>query len=67
MYINSGDDDEFMIESEATELYSLLRANQQPAELRIVNGAHSWPVWAGTIGDAMKYIFRYSAKPASAE
>ena len=67
MYINSGDDDEFMIEAEATELYSLLRGNQQPAELRIVNGAHSWPVWAGTIGDAMKYIFRYSAKPASAE
>jgi enterochelin esterase-like enzyme len=67
MYINSGDDDEFMIEAEATKLYSLLRANQQPAELRIVNGAHAWPVWAGTIGDAMKYIFRYSAKPASAE
>ena len=67
MYINSGDDDEFMIEAEATRLYSLLRANQQPAELRIVNGAHAWPVWAGTIGDAMEYIFRYSAKPASAE
>jgi enterochelin esterase-like enzyme len=67
MYINSGDDDEFMIEAEATELYSLLRANGQPAELRIVDGAHSWPVWAGTIGDAMKYIFRYSAKPAQAE
>ncbi|MDY6948776.1 MAG: alpha/beta hydrolase family protein [Pseudomonadota bacterium] len=67
MYINSGDDDEFMIEAEATRFYSLLRANQQPAELRIVNGAHAWPVWASTIGDAMKYIFRYSAKPASAE
>ncbi|HEY0686495.1 MAG TPA: alpha/beta hydrolase family protein [Steroidobacter sp.] len=67
MYINSGDDDEFMIEAEATELYSLLRANKQPAELRIVDGAHSWAVWAGTVGDAMKYIFRYSAKPASAE
>lgn len=67
MYINSGDDDEFMIEAEATRLYSLLRANQQPAELRIVNGTHSWSVWEGTIGDAMKYIFRYSAKPSSAE
>ena len=67
MYINSGDDDEFMIEAEATRLYSLLRANRQPAELRIVNGAHSWTVWEGTIGDALKYIFRYSAKPAAAE
>ena len=67
MYINSGDDDEFMIEAEATRLYSLLRANRQPAELRIVDGAHTWTVWESTIGDALKYIFRYSAKPASAE
>jgi enterochelin esterase-like enzyme len=67
MYINSGDDDEFMIEAEATQLYSLLRANRQPAELRIVDGAHNWTVWESTIGDALKYIFRYSAKPASAE
>lgn len=67
MYINSGDDDEFMIEAEATRLYSLLRANHQPAELRIVNGGHSWQVWESTVGDAMAYIFRYSAKPTSAE
>lgn len=67
MYINSGDDDEFMIEADATRLYSLLRANQQPAELRIVDGGHSWTVWGSTLGDALKYVFRYSAKPASAE
>lgn len=67
MYINSGDDDEFMIEADATKLYSLLRANQQPAQLRIVDGGHNWAVWGGTLGDAMKYIFRYSAKPAATE
>jgi enterochelin esterase-like enzyme len=67
MYINSGDDDEFMIEAEATKLYSLLRANGQPAELRIVDGGHSWAVWGSSLGDAMKYVFRYSAKPAAAE
>jgi enterochelin esterase-like enzyme len=67
MYINSGDDDEFMIEAEATKLYELLRANGQPAELRIVDGPHTWVVWERTIGDALKYIFRYSAKPATAE
>jgi enterochelin esterase-like enzyme len=67
MYIVSGDDDEFMIEAEATRLYSLLRANQQPAELRIVDGAHSWAVWGSTLGDAMKYVFRFSAKPAPIE
>ena len=64
MYINSGDDDDFFIEAEATRLYSLLRKNGQPAELRIVDGAHRWPVWESTIGDAMRYLFRYTARPA---
>ena len=64
MYINSGDDDDFFIEAEATRLYSLLRKNGQPAELRIVDEAHKWPVWESTIGDAMRYVFRYAARPA---
>jgi enterochelin esterase-like enzyme len=64
MYINSGDDDDFFIEAEATRLYTLLRKNGQPAELRIVDGPHRWPVWESTIGDAMRYLFRYAARPA---
>ena len=63
MYINSGDDDEFMIEADATKLYSALRKNRHPAELRIVNGSHSWPVWESTIGEAMTYIYRYVSRP----
>jgi S-formylglutathione hydrolase FrmB len=63
MYINSGDDDDFFTEGEATRLYTLLRKNGQPAELRIVDGPHRWPVWESTIGDAMRYLFRYSARP----
>jgi S-formylglutathione hydrolase FrmB len=43
----------------------LLRKNGQPAELRIVDGAHRWPVWESTIGDAMRYVFRYAARPAT--
>ena len=65
MYINSGDDDDFFIEAEATQFYSLLRRNKQPAELRIVDGAHVWAVWESTIGDAMKYIFRFAARPSA--
>jgi S-formylglutathione hydrolase FrmB len=64
MYINSGDDDDFFIEHEVAQFYFLLRSNKQPAELRIVDGAHVWPVWESTIGDAMKYIFRYAERPA---
>jgi enterochelin esterase-like enzyme len=66
MYINSGDDDDYFIEAEATRLYSLLRRNGQPAELRIVDGAHRWAVWESTIGDALRYVFRYSARPTMA-
>jgi enterochelin esterase-like enzyme len=63
MYINSGDDDDFYIEAEAAKFYSLLRRNKQPAELRIVNGAHTWAVWESTIADALRYLFRYAAPP----
>ena len=67
MYINSGDDDDFFIEADAVKFYSLLRKNQQPAELRIVDGAHSWGVWQSTIDDALRYIFRYAARPVREE
>lgn len=61
MYLNSGDDDAFRIEMEVAEFYTLLRANDQPAELRIVDGGHTWEVWRSTIGDAMRYIFSHGA------
>ncbi|HTE40697.1 MAG TPA: alpha/beta hydrolase-fold protein, partial [Steroidobacteraceae bacterium] len=63
MYVNSGDDDDFFIESDAPVFYALLRKNKHPAELRIVNGAHAWPVWSSTIGDAMRYMFKYATPP----
>jgi len=45
------------------QLYAQLRRNKQPAELRIVNGKHEWPVWESTIGDALKYVFRTVRRP----
>ena len=66
MYINSADDDEFFIESEASQLYALLRKNKQPAELRIVNGKHEWSVWEESLGDALKYVFRNVRRPPGA-
>jgi S-formylglutathione hydrolase FrmB len=65
MYINSGDDDQFLIELEVAEFYSLLRANGQPAELRIVDGGHTWSVWKRTIGDALTYMFTHGSGPAA--
>ena len=62
MYIVSGDDDEFHIELSAAQFYELLRNNRQPAELRIVDGRHNWPVWEHSIGDAMIYLFNYKVR-----
>jgi len=67
MYINSGDDDEFMIEYDAAVFYAFLRKHKQPAELRIVNGGHTWPVWSSTVGDAMKYMLNYKIEPAASK
>lgn len=63
MYINSGDDDEFAIEYDATLLYSQLRKAKQPAELRIVNGKHEWQVWESTLGDSLRYVFSTVSRP----
>jgi len=63
MYIVSGDDDEFQVEASALQFYELLRRHAQPAELRIVDGGHTWDVWRTTVGDAMKYVFRYVSHP----
>ena len=65
MYVNSGDDDAFYIEGTAAEFYTLLRRNEQPGELRIVDGGHTWAVWESTIGDVMQYLFRF-VTPAGA-
>jgi len=66
-YINSGDDDDYYLEFEAVQLYELLRKHQQPAELRIVDGTHEFSVWESTIGDVLKYIFRFSSGPRESE
>ncbi len=67
MYINSGDDDDYFIESEATRFYSLLRRHGLPAELRIVDGAHRWSVWASTVGDALRWLYRHASGPEGGE
>jgi hypothetical protein len=29
----------------------------------VVDGGHSWAVWATAVDEAMAYLFRYTAKP----
>ena len=54
MFIAVGDDD-LTIQTESSVLYTQLRRAQNPAELRIVDGGHTWDVWRGLLGQGLKY------------
>ena len=66
IYIVTGDDDAYGVELHVSKLYGRLREAGQPAELRIVDGGHSWDVWRSTIGEAMRYIFSFASPAVSA-
>lgn len=66
LYIAAGDDDPYFIEQEAARFYLLLRRSGQPAELRIVDGAHDWPLWSRVTPEALRYIFGFAERPAPA-
>jgi S-formylglutathione hydrolase FrmB len=63
-YLMSGDRDGFGIAFETALLFKLL-FDKQPelAKLRIIDGDHSWPVWANALDEAMIYIYRHAARP----
>jgi S-formylglutathione hydrolase FrmB len=64
IYLMSGDRDGFGIAFETALLFKLL-FDKQPelAKLRIIDGDHSWPVWASALDEAMIYIYRHAAPP----
>jgi enterochelin esterase-like enzyme len=63
-YLVSGDGDRFGIAFETALLFKRL-FDRQPdiTELRIVDGDHSWAVWANATDDALKYLARFAARP----
>ncbi len=65
MYLVSGDSDNYGIAFETALLFKRLFDRQHPAELRVVDGDHTWKVWAAAIDGAMRYLFRHAAKPQS--
>jgi S-formylglutathione hydrolase FrmB len=67
MYLVSGDNDSFGIAFETALLFKTMY-EQQPkiTELRIVDGDHTWAVWANAVGDAMKYMYRFASPPVMA-
>jgi enterochelin esterase-like enzyme len=63
MYIVSGDDDVYNVEYYSTILYEKLKKNKKPAELRIVDGGHSWDVWKDNIDEVLLYFFNKASQP----
>lgn len=63
-YLVSGDHDQYGIAFETALLFKRL-FKRQPAwtEMRVVSGEHSWDVWSASISDALRYIYRYAARP----
>ncbi len=65
LYIVSGDRDALGIAAEAKALFRRMHAIQPGmTELHIVRGGHDWSVWTSTIGDAMRYMFRFVSGPS---
>jgi enterochelin esterase-like enzyme len=66
-FLVSGDDDRYGIAFETVALFSRLYGHQpELAELRIVDGDHSWAIWSNSIEPAMRYMFRHAARPQPA-
>lgn len=66
-YLVSGDNDRFGIAFETMTLFKRLWAHQPEAsELRIVDGDHSWTIWAQSIENAMRYLYQHAARPRPA-
>ena len=63
VYVGSGDDDDFMIESQAAAFYGLWRQKKQPGEFRVYNGPHSFEAFNAQFPEAVRYIFRYVRRP----
>jgi enterochelin esterase-like enzyme len=63
-YLVSGDGDRFGLAFETALLFKRLFDNQPDnAELRIVDGDHNWAVWANALDGAMRYLYRFAARP----
>lgn len=66
LFLASGDNDRMGAAFEAALLFKRMIARQPvQTELRIVDGGHNWAVWAQVIDEALRYVYRFAAKPTA--
>ena len=63
VHVDSGDHDGLRIEGQAAQFYEIWREHDEPGELRIVAGGHSYAVWETTVREAMRFIFKTVRRP----
>jgi enterochelin esterase-like enzyme len=64
-YLMSGDNDKYGIAFETMTLFKRLYDRQpEVSELRIVDGDHTWTLWARSIENAMRYLYKHAEAPS---
>ncbi|MEQ8968011.1 MAG: alpha/beta hydrolase family protein [Azospirillaceae bacterium] len=58
LYLTTGDDDYFGFEKGAMRLYLTLEAAGLPAEIRVTDGDHVWPLWRAELPAALAFLGR---------
>ena len=66
-YLASGDHDHFGIASETAALFGRLSSKQPNlVEIHVSDGDHNWNFWAPAVDGALRYIYKFAAKPQPA-
>jgi enterochelin esterase-like enzyme len=61
VYLTTGDGDRLGIAYETALLHKrLFELQPELAELRVLDGEHTWALWSAALADAMVYVFRYT-------
>ena len=55
-YVNSGDHDDFEIETQIGPLYKVMREHKFPVEMRVTSGIHDFAVWRAELPDALRFV-----------
>jgi enterochelin esterase-like enzyme len=56
LYVNSGDHDDFEIETQIGPLYKIMREHKFSVAMRVTSGIHDFAVWRAELPDALRFI-----------
>lgn len=62
-YVNSGDHDDFEIETQIAPVYKLMRDHKFPVEMRVTSGTHEWSVWRNELPEALTFVLGDIRRP----